>query len=246
MAIARWEPPNQPSLSFNERVAFAGLSAFLSGNDWQRFSVFGSGAEGVEAFGFTLASPGDHFISTGVNDTGVSSYWVFGSSTQSWMVWDFEQWSYNPASSGLTIGNGTEKALVLREGRYVNIQYRLLWGSTTSATGGWTATWETPTTTNSPLNYDLVARFDSFGGAVAYPSEFNHHSFAEITDASPLAAVDAGVRMESSALWRMVTKPTVVVGGVTYLTYGGITSTGPWTWTTNDQMYAEFRYVFDS
>jgi len=237
----RWIPPNSPSLSNQERFAFDSLSKFMSGDTWARFPTFGSFAEGRNHYGLT-ATAGDHFVSLATGDvyTTAPQFWLYTNSTMGWLCWDMDEWTYVPPSSGLTYGNAIAKVAVIREGRYMNIQGRIRWGSTTSASGGWAAVFDLPSSANTPgLTTDYQARFVS----AVFPSEFNEHAEAEILDNSPLAAIKAGIRMESATTYRLVTMPTVVIGGSTYLTYGGISSTSPITFTTDDTLWWNIRFV---
>ena len=243
MVGTRWTPPNNPSLTFPERVAFSSLSAFLGGHEWQRFPSFDSHALGFAEFGGANATVGDHFISTGLGDiyTTSPSFWMFTSS--GWMAWDMDSWLYTPPSTGLTVGDGFQKAEVLREGRYMNIEYRFAFGTTSSVSGAWTATYDIPSSSNTTgLTFDYQARFET---QPSFPTEFNEHGMAEFTDNTPLTAILGGIRIETASVFRFVTLPKVTVGGSDYLAYGGVTSTVPWTWAPSDQIWGHIRFMID-
>lgn len=242
MAIARWEPPNQPSLSFNERVAFAGLSSFLGGHEWQRIPTFPSFEEGRTEFGNTNA--GDRFLSTGDNEPDYFGNTIptffMNTGHDGWAAWDLEECYFNPTLTGLTLGNGFQKATFIRQGRLCRIVYIVSMGTTSSMVN--LTNIELPTDLNSgsklPSGYDLRARWVNVGWA---PQDTNDKGLCEMVLITPGRGFTGEVRMETTTTFRPV---YYAVTGTT-LGPAGIGAGAPAAWTIGDTLACQFWYTLD-
>jgi hypothetical protein len=116
--------------------------------------------------------------------------------------------SYTPTYTNLTIGNGTVTARYGQSGKYVMVNYKLVWGSTTSMTSSILISLPvTAASTNSPgVFYALDAGTLESLGQISLPS---------------------------TTTARMLLPQNGSYGATQ------VSSTFPWTWTTND----EFRFT---
>lgn len=118
-----------------------------------------------------------------------------------------EAWtSYTPTLTNFTLGNGTRVAHYKQNGKTVHFKIRLTLGTTSSVTGN-------PTFT---LPVTAVSATTLFG-----KSFYN--------DAS-VGFFDAGLIQDSAT----VISTRAVNASATYATYTAVSSTIPFTWTTND------------
>jgi putative exporter of polyketide antibiotics len=124
--------------------------------------------------------------------------------------------AYTPTWGNLTVGNGTATFRYGRVQDLIHVHGKLLFGSTTSVTGNVT---------------------------MALPVTAGDHAVNAILGDTRLG--DAGVGT-SFGLVILATTTTVALqafnASATYLTNTAFTSTVPFTWSTNDEIYVNFIY----
>lgn len=128
--------------------------------------------------------------------------------------------SYTPTWTNLTVGNGTLTAAYRDNGNMIDVQMRLIFGSTTSISGS-------PSFT-LPFNAQ-TSDIDTYRAGGRY--------------------LDSGVRDILSYFQVKTSTATCVyaytnfnVTGVNYEIMSNIGASDPWVWTTNDQITAFFSY----
>lgn len=125
-------------------------------------------------------------------------------------TWEWQTWS--PTFTNMTIGNGTVTARYIQIGKTVIFSINILWGSTTSIAG--TPTFTLPVTSRAVVGADTPVL-----GVGKYLD-------------SGTASYEGTMMLGSTTTAQL---HIASVGG-TYPSFGGITSTAPMTWTTNDEM----------
>lgn len=138
---------------------------------------------------------------------------IFAAIQAAWTAW-------TPTWTNLSVGNGTVTAKYRQIGKLVFCRITIVFGSTTSISGG--------------VSFSLpVTRAANAGTAGGTPQ-----GQATLVDASP-AGTYTGVITN-------VTTTTAAVGALdasgTYLKIAALSSTVPITWTTSDEINAQFSY----
>lgn len=125
-------------------------------------------------------------------------------------TWVWQAWS--PTWTNLSVGNGTVTARYLQIGKNVHFSLNLVFGSTTSITG-------TPTF-SLPVQARALVGADS---PIAARGKFLD---------SGTAAYDGFVMLNTATTGQL----QLSNAAGTYVSFAGISSTTPMTWTTNDEM----------
>jgi len=122
---------------------------------------------------------------------------------------------YSPSISGITIGSGTVVSRTAKNGKYVVGSIEITLAADSSVTGS--VTFTLPSAQKGPIRTPiaLVTMLDS--GTAQY---------------SGVAVVDSGNTLRLKAL----------KADSTYVTQADLSSTVPFTWTTNDQILITFSY----
>lgn len=159
--------------------------------------------------------PASPFVGQSIYETDTSlaytyngSAWVqTGNSTGAWTA-------FTPAWTNLTVGNGTTGARYVKVGRTVTYSGFITWGSTTSATSGYT-TVSVPFTSANQAGYEWQGSVRiADAGTRGYPGECGIGSNATTMN---FHHPEAG-------------------------NFGAVNSTNPMTWTTNDSLYWTITY----
>ena len=129
--------------------------------------------------------------------------------------------SYTPTWTNLTIGNGTVVAKWIKIGKTVHVRISLVFGSTTSITAS-LPTFTLPVTAAS---YPNIQPITSLGLGRFYDQS------ADVTYETIIVAGDVSTGRFQH----------YVVSGST-ITTAAPSATAPFTWTTSDQMAAQFTY----
>ena len=133
----------------------------------------------------------------------------------------FPQWfNYTPTYTNFTLGNGTVVASFQQLGKTIHTKFLITLGSTSSVTGGGVAI-SLPVTSSSTAYRAFVT---PIGVGGAYDS--------------------GGLLYHGEVFWGSTTTVRVRIfeTSSTYGTVGDITSTVPFTFGTDDQIYASFTY----
>lgn len=130
---------------------------------------------------------------------------------------DYEEGTWTPTFSGLTLGDGTAQGRYTKTGRTVFIEVYVLWGSTTSTAGTWYVT-------NIPFTAAATHRAYSSGNILDNGTQ-NYYCGTNITE-------------NTTNLYFMA----LGTSG-TYLTQTNVTNTVPMTWTTNDAIRVSLTYT---
>lgn len=153
---------------------------------------------------------------------GVDTAYLRPDSTASTgLKWDNDAWtSYTPAVTGFisSVGNGTINAAYKQIGKTVFVRFHFKLGSTTSLAS---AAVKIPLPVNAKSNYQ----------------DYQFLSYGYLEDAGTALYQAAGFMFEDNALWL----ERIGVTG-SHLTQQGLSSTTPFTWTTNDTISAHFTY----
>jgi hypothetical protein len=131
--------------------------------------------------------------------------------------------SYIPVFTNLTIGNGTLTAQYAQQGQFTDVYVRLIFGSTTTITG-----------TGVSLTLPVNANFASANVANATALNGN----ATFFDTSTLSTIYGVITYSSAST--ITIRPYYSSGN--YQTNQQLTSSVPWTWTTNDEFFITFSY----
>lgn len=131
---------------------------------------------------------------------------------------DYEEGTFTPAFTNLTLGNGTATGRYTKVGRLVTVEVTVVWGSTTSASGSWFIT-NAPFTSANDGNWSW-----GFGNALDSGS-FNY---------------SAGVRITPNTT---ELRPVVFGAASSYLGWTSPTDTVPMTWATNDDLRFSIAYT---
>ena len=135
------------------------------------------------------------------------------------LKWDNDAWtSYTPTWTNLTVGNGTNNFAYKQIGKTVFIRGDFTFGSTSSISGGISFTF--------PVTSIAYSSDHSFG-----ISELGDSGTADYFGAIYYAATSKGVIR-------------VINSAGTYSTWNGMSSTVPFTWTTND--YIRFHLFYEA
>lgn len=126
--------------------------------------------------------------------------------------------TWTPSYVGITIGNGTVISRYTQVNKFVFVQYQLTWGSTTSITSG----------TNS-ITLPVTA---------ATISAFTYAGVATLTDSG--TGIFFG-RPNFNATTTFTIERMSVSGS--NISTNSVTSTTPFTWTTNDVYSTVFSYI---
>ena len=129
---------------------------------------------------------------------------------------DYEEGTFTPTFSGLTIGNGTAQGRYTKIGRSVTVEVWVLWGSTTSASGSWHVT-------NLPFTSAATHRGYGTGNILDNGTE-NYACLSIVSE--------GGTNLYFAALG----------AGSTYTSYTNTTATVPMTWTTGDAVRVSVTY----
>jgi hypothetical protein len=127
---------------------------------------------------------------------------------------DYEEGTWTPAISGLTLGNGTATGLYTKIGNSVNVQFRILLGSTSSVTNLFTLSGLPFSSSNFATGF--VDVLDS--GTIQYNASLNAYGAGSTVDIR-------GMRSNG-----------------TYVDSYVMNTNAPMTWTTNDSITANFTY----
>jgi hypothetical protein len=124
--------------------------------------------------------------------------------------------TWTPTLTGITLGNGTQYARYAQIGKTVFVEYQLTFGSTTTITS--------PAYISVPVNMALYGNISFLG---------------EYLD-SGVAGYAALIGCPNGALFELA----CYAANQTYLVGAGISSTVPFTWTTNDRV--SFRATYEA
>lgn len=237
-----WKAPNQPELNFSTRTALQDLGRFLNTNapGFNRGLVFESYAEGRANFPTPVV--GDKFWSTGLNDTGISSYYEYTSTVvgNGWRAWDsdFLNGAAQVAPSdtydkmpntvmtfgGMTLGAGTTLFSYCRQGSICYVQFAVQLGA------GFTVT---------NLNGFTLPYLASFPSSAVgtIPVLDNSGRFACILRTSTAAALGY-TRLETTSTYRLFVGQ---VSGANVIEVSA-SATVPGTWAAGDDMAGFFAY----
>lgn len=130
---------------------------------------------------------------------------------------DYEEGTFTPTFTNLTLGNGTAQGRYTKIGNTVHVEVYVLWGSTTSASGAWYVT-------NLPFVSDATHR--------AYGS-------SNILDAGTQNYYGGTAVTESASNLFFLALNT----SGTYLTQTNVTATVPMTWVATDAVRASVQYT---
>jgi hypothetical protein len=248
--IPNFMPANLPSLSQAERTAFTTQNAilrnFMVAPNFRSMLSFDHKQDGIDYFlahaDFGLqATPGDMFLSTGLDgpgngDTGVPSLWIYSTGGLSWMAWDLDIISYSPSVATLSVGNGLTTAHFMRMGRMAYVDWGFVLGSTSTFTGGPIV--DLPSESNSDLDYTLEAETPLGPGGAFAANQGNCGSF-EMVDASPAGGYHGFSRIESATAFRGL---RVSVSGAATLS-SSLNASLPFVWAQDDVMTMTMTYV---
>tara|TARA_R110000868_G_scaffold16913_6_gene74958 strand:- start:1140 stop:2033 length:894 start_codon:yes stop_codon:yes gene_type:complete len=122
---------------------------------------------------------------------------------------DYEEGTWTPTLTNITIGNGTVTGSYIKIGKYVNYRVSFVWGSTTSSAG--TFTFSLPFTSAAALGTTPIIGTGYLldAGVASYPANVFHNS----TTTGTIITLNASATYATQAF---------VNGGV------------PWTWATSD------------
>lgn len=125
------------------------------------------------------------------------------------------------AASGITIGDATVEAVWRTAGNRLSAAGRIIFGSTTSISG------------DVSLNLPIVGIFPPNRALM-------NIGFTTLRDASPATTYNGSAMLGSSS--------TVIVrvfrSSGTYVDLAALSSTIPFTWTTNDSILFNYNYLF--
>ena len=129
--------------------------------------------------------------------------------------------AYTPTWTNLTVGNGIQNFKYARVNNLVHFFGYLKWGSTTAITSSFV-------NISLPVNSSSVysaTNFTPYGTGVFFDASIG---LVQLAQGVSVGAIEARLR-------------SVVVSG-TNVVNNNITSTAPFTWTTNDQIAINFTY----
>jgi hypothetical protein len=130
---------------------------------------------------------------------------------------DYEEGTWTPAFTNLTIGNGVVAGRYTKIGRTVSLEVIVTWGSTTSASGSWHV---------NNIPFVSAATHRAYGtGNILDNGTANHTNLSVITESQSNLYFSA----------------TYITG--TYTRYTSITDTIPMTWTTGDFIKTNIVYT---
>ena len=136
-----------------------------------------------------------------------------------WIDYHVEWTTWSPTWTNVTVGNGTVNARYSQMGKTVFVQIQLIFGSTTSITGN--AIFTLPVTASTAA---LQTSENAQGWAVLRDATVgNYYGWVNFRS-STTAAFEVGTT------------------NATYLVKSDTSATSPFTWTTSDQMIADFFY----
>lgn len=248
----RFTPPNMPSLTFPERVAFGSLADYLTQQapGFNKALVFNSEAEGRKWFvdnGVTAV--GQWFVNTGVNDIGSVSinFYVSNITHTGWLTWDTEWHSYQSTpwptvdpdylgnfspNGGYVLGNGTDYAEFYREGINVWVRWGFALGSTSTV---------------AAFNGMTLPFAQALSGARPGFSFFADDSDKYLVEMLGHPAGAKGfighVRLETQTTFRLICYNAADASN--FLVQQAVSSTVPFTWGATDEVTAFFRYERD-
>jgi hypothetical protein len=175
--------------------------------DGQQSAVFQSSA------GYSVALYGAS-IQAG---TGITFPATQNASSNANTLDDYEEGTWTPTITNLTIGNGSTSGRYTKIGRVVTVEVSVVWGSTTSASGAWSVS-------NLPFTSDATQR--SFGSCNILDSGVdNYRGGVQVNESSTSLFFLA---LDSSS---------------TYTTQTNVTASVPMTWTTDDAVRASVTYT---
>ena len=125
--------------------------------------------------------------------------------------------AFTPTWTGLTVGNGTNLGRYLRIGNFIHVVYQLTFGSTTSVTAS-------PFYVDFPINASSTINSAILGQC-------------RLVDSGTASYVGTSVQNGTT---RIIFFAEVV--NATYTTETVLSSTVPFTWGTNDQIYTSIVY----
>jgi len=163
----------------------------------------------VDAKGDLITATADNTPARLAVGSASTSYLRPDPSSSTGLKWDNDAWTtWTPTLSDITIGNGTVSAAYKQIGKTVFWEFRLVFGSTTSITGA-----------NSFLNLPIAGK-------------------RTVSKSMIGQLIDANGSIYPSAIGYWIGESGFFLGvintGGTYGTLSQITSTLPFTWTTND------------
>ena len=144
------------------------------------------------------------------SNTDMDFTWVASPAAGTWQ-------SYTPTYTNLTVGNGTVVSRYTQSGKLVTVNFSIVFGSTTSLTGGTPAV-SLPVNCTSGFNELVVA-------------------FGKVEDTGT-AFYNGGAMLVDPDRFRW----QVFVANSTYLTSDNVSPTVPMTWTTGDKYSTSFTY----
>ena len=148
---------------------------------------------------------------------GTDNYFLKADSTAATgLAWSGAYTTFTPSFTNLTVGNGTNNGKYLQIGKFVHVVTQLIWGSTTSITG-------------APVRHN-------------FPIAANNGQAQIIGEAYIL---DAGTQDYPAGLIKAGTDNcvlSVLDASGTYGKFASMSSTIPFTWTTNDQINLSYVY----
>jgi len=160
-----------------------------------------------------LAVGANNTVLTADSTTATGLKWAAGG-----VVWT----TYTPTWNNLTVGNGTLTAVTATDGDLVYCSVRLTFGSTTSITAA-APHFTLPVTAHSSMNGLFFN-----GGLTLDNGAYNIASFGQIDIATHFYPLTANTDQSST--------------GQPFIVTNILTSTTPWTWTTNDVISHLFSY----
>jgi hypothetical protein len=171
----------------------------------------------VDAKGDLITATADNVPARLAVGSASTSYLRPDSNEPTGLKWDNDSWnSYTPTWTNLTVGNGTNNFGYKQIGKTVFVRGSFVFGSTSSISGGISFT--------LPINSIAYADGHSFGVC-----EFEDSGTADL----------GGVLYYTSTNKCAIRALKV---DVTYATWAGLSSTVPFTWTTNDGIRFHFIY----
>ena len=130
---------------------------------------------------------------------------------------DYEEGTWTPTISNLTIGNGSAQGRYTKIGRVVTVEVYVEWGSTTSASGAWSV---------NNLPFTSAATHRSYGSCNMLDSGVDNYW--------------GGVQVDLSSTTLTF---LALISSLTYTAQTSVTASVPMTWTTSDAVRASVTYT---
>ena len=130
--------------------------------------------------------------------------------------------AYTPTFTNLTLGNGTQVFRYMNAGKLYVVRFKITWGSTTSISGQ--PEWTLPDAVSANAGYNTGV--SAFG--TGFLQKFGGSAWMALITSS------------SGTLARARYAVFTVSGS--NITFGGLSSTSPTTWATNDVFEGQFMF----